>query len=298
LATACIAVVLLWPASSPAQEREKVFSGPQVGETVTEFKVIDMVGDAKGRERVVLDRPQGKPLTIVFVHGLERSIAPLLTAIDQYAHEKTDVMGALIVFLSGDRAESEKRLPLVARSLRLQSPIALSVDGVEGPGNYGLNKQCLMTVVVANDGKATANFALVQPGIVDAPAVIAAMARACGDAKPPTAESLLAKRRGRGGEMADRGAPQTRPGAAATRSLPGAAPTDAQLIQLLRSFINKGNDPATVDRLVKEVRTYVKGNPDLTRQAVGGWTRVLYLKYGTEYAQKAGQAMVEELGKP
>jgi hypothetical protein len=43
------------------------------------------------------------------------------------------------------------------------------------------------------------------------------------------------------------------------------------------------------------VRTYVKGNPDLTRQAVGGWTRVLYLKYGNEYAQTAGQTLVEEL---
>jgi hypothetical protein len=299
LVVACVAAVLLWAASSPAQEREKekVFSGPQVGEKVTEFKVVDVVGDAKGRGRTVLDRPEGKPVTIVFVHGLERSIAPLLMTIDQYAHEKKDSMGALIVFLSGDRVESEKRLPLVAQSLRLQSPIALSVDGAEGPGNYGLNKQCLMTVVVAKDGKATANVALVQPGIVDAPAIVAAMARACGDATPPTAESLLAKRRGRGGEMAGRGAPQTRPAAAATRRLPGAAPTDEQLIGLLRSFINKDNDPATVDRLVREVRAYVKGNPDLTRQAVGGWTRVLYLKYGTEYAQKVGRAMVEELSQ-
>jgi hypothetical protein len=303
LVVACVTAVLLWSVSSPARggEKEKVFSGPQVGESVTEFKVIDVIGDAKGREWAVIDRHQGKPLTIVFVHGIERSIVPLLTAIDQYAHEKKDLVGAVIVFLSGDRVESEKRLPLVARSLRLRSPMALSVDGAEGPGNYGLNKQCLMTVVIAKDGKTAANFALVQPGIVDAPAIIAAMAQACGDAKPPTAESLLAERRGSGGAaaggMAGKGAPQTRPaaGAAATNDLPGAAPADAQLIRLLRSFINKDNDRATVDRLVKEVRAYVKGNPDLTRQAVGGWTRVLYLKYGTEYAQKAGQTMVEEL---
>src|SRR5688500_3385956 len=191
---ACVTALILWAGNAPAQEKATVFSGPQAGEKMTEFKVVDVVGDAKGREWAVLDRHQGKPLTIVFVHGIERSIVPLLTTIDQYAHEKTDLLGTTIVFLSDDRVESEKRLPMVAQSLRLQSPVALSVDGAEGPGNYGLNKQCLMTVVVAKDGKATANFALVQPGIVDAPAVIAAMAQACGDAKPPTAESLLAKR--------------------------------------------------------------------------------------------------------
>jgi hypothetical protein len=301
LVAACLTGVILCAPNAPAQEKAAVFSGPQAGEKITEFKVVDVIGDAKGREWAVLERHQGKSLTIVFVHGIERSIVPLLTTIDQYAHEKKDVLGTLTVFLSNDRVESERRLPLVAQSLRLQSPIALSVDGVEGPGNYGLNKQCLMTVVVAKDGKATSNFALVQPGIADAPAIIAAMAKACGDDKPPTAESLLAKRRGGapGRELAARGAPQTRPasGAARGNDLPGAAPTDAQLTRLLRSFINKDNDQAAVDRVVKEVRQYVKDNPELTRQAIGGWTRVLHLKYGTEYAQKAGQAMVEELKK-
>jgi hypothetical protein len=296
---AWVTAVVFWAASAPAQEKAKVFSGPQVGEKVTEFKVIDLIGDAKGREWAVLDRYRGKPLTIVFVHGVERSIVPLLTAIDQYGHEKKDVLGTLVVFLSNDRVESEKRLPLVSQSLRLESPFALSVDGAEGPGNYGLNKQCLMTVVVAKDDKATANFALVQPGIVDAPAIIAAMAQACGDTKPPTADSLLAKRRGgaQGREMAGKGAPSTRPaaGAAAKVDLPGAAPTDERLIRMLRSFINRDNDQAAVDRVVNEVQEYVKDDPDLTRQAIGGWTRVLYLKYGTEYAQKRGQTMVDEL---
>ena len=66
---------------------------------------------------------------------------------------------------------------------------------------------------------------------------------------------------------------------------------------MLRAFINRENDEAKVNRLVDEVRRYVKGNADLTRQAIDGWTRVLHLKYGTEYAQKAGQALVDELKK-
>jgi hypothetical protein len=296
----CLAAALM---CGSAAAEDRVFSGPQVGERATPFKVAEVGNNAGGREWDVMERFQGKPLVIVFVHGIERSIVPLLTVVDEYAHAKRDALGAVFVALSGDRVESEKRLPLVAKSLRLHSPLVLSTDGAEGPGNYGLNRQCLMTVVViAKDKKVTANFALVQPGIADGPAVIRAMAQACGDERPPTVEELGARRagsRGDGGgrEMA-RGGAQTRPSTAPTRpaaDLPGAAPKDPKLLGLLRAFIRKDNDEATVGRLVGEVEKYVQGNPDLTRQAIDGWTRVLHLKYGTEYAQAQGRAMIERL---
>jgi len=40
---------------------------------------------------------------------------------------------------------------------------------------------CLLLVV-----NVIANFALVQPGIADAPRVLEALAKACGDEQPPT----------------------------------------------------------------------------------------------------------------
>ncbi len=75
-------------------------------------------------------------------------------------------------------------------SLKLQSRVGLSLDGAEGPGNYGLNKQCLMTIVVAKDNVVTANFALTQPGIADAPKVLEALAKVSGDATPPTSGAI------------------------------------------------------------------------------------------------------------
>ena len=57
----------------------------------------------------------------------------------------------------------------------------------EGPGNYGLNKDCLMTIVTAKDNTVVANFALVQPGIADAPKVLAALAKPAAT-EPPTAK--------------------------------------------------------------------------------------------------------------
>ena len=216
-----LAVALVALASSSVLGEERVFSGPQAGEKVTPFKVVGVRGPTAGKEQEVQGPAAGAgPAVLVFVHGIERSIVPLVTVVDEYAHQKRDVLRTTFVFLSADRVAMEKRLPLVGQSLRMQSPMTLSLDGAEGPGNYGLNKDCLVTIVVAKENKVTANFALVQPGIADAPAVLKAMADACGDPKPPTAEALREKRTGgegmrpttrpaRGGEGARR--PQSRP---------------------------------------------------------------------------------------
>ncbi len=326
----------------PAASQEPIFSGPQPGEKTTALRAVAVTGPDAGKEVDPVTAAAGAPTVLVFIHGIERSIVPLLTTIDQYGKEKASRLKTQFVALSEDRVAAEKQLPLVARSLRLQSPLALSLDGPEGPGNYGLNKKCLMTVILSRDNKVTANFALVQPGIADAPKVLAKMAELAGDPMPPTAEELRARRvatteqrplpaaqpldlsrldlntqeglreavrllaaevrtlreevqRLRGPNGAP-GNPVMRPARPAPGTpLPGAAPTDAKLLSLLRAFIQPTNDPATVDRVLAEVEAYVKTDADLRKQAIDGWVRVLHLKYGTEYAQTAGPKLLERL---
>ena len=282
-----------------ARSEENVYSGPQPGEKTTPFKSVELRGQSAGKDRDIIAEHNGAPTTLVFVHGVERSMAPLMTVLDEYARERKDVLKTEFVFLSGDRLGSQQRLPLVGQSLRLQSAMSLSADGAEGPGNYGLNKECLMTVIVASANKVAANFALVQPGMADAPKIISAIAKMIGDTNPPSAE-VLHERRGRGSARMEPGQPQDRQRGITNRpgdKLPGAAPTDEKLVGLLRRFIQRTNDEAAVDKVLAEVEDYVGGNESLTRQAIDGWTRVLHLKYGTEYAQKAGQMWLEKLKK-
>lgn len=328
--------------------QEPVFSGPQPGEKTTGFKVLDVTGLHAGKEVDYLAEWKGAPTVLVFLHGLERSMLPFIRVVDEYGFMKRETLRTLAVFLTDDRLSYEQRLPIIRNSIRMQAPMVISLDGAEGPGNYGLNKKCLVTVIVARDNTVAANFALVQPGIVDAPKVIAAIAKLIGDTNPPTAERLEELRRAR----TEAGPDTARPAASAPRNatpmtdlnkfdlntveglkgalralqveieslrrelvaargqqpvpprrpnptepLPGAAPTDARLLGLLRSFIQPTNDNARVDSVLKEVAEYVKGNADLTKQAIDGWVRVLHLKYGTEYAQKSGTELVEKLRK-
>ena len=329
-----LGLVLCMAVRTAAQDR--VFSGPQAGEKITPFKVLQVVGPNAGKETDFISEFKEAPTVLVFMHALERSPLPLVRAVDDYTAEKKDSVRTLFIFLSEDRVASEQRLPLVQQSLRLTSPLTLSVDGVEGPGNYGLNKRCLLTILVAKEGRVTANFALVQPGIADAPAVLAAIAKVIGDPKPPTAAELEANRGGgRPQAMPDRAKPTdlsrfdlnttdgmreavkaliletqalrkeiaelrgqrgTQPAPPRdNKPLPGAAPTDEKLLGLLRSFLQLSNDQAKVDQVLKEVEDYVKGDVELKKQAAAGWERVLYLKYGTEYAQKTGKEFVEKL---
>lgn len=277
---------------------EPVFSGPQKGEKITPFKVVELTGQNAGTERDPIAENAGQPTALLFVHGLERSLVPLLRVVDEYGIGRKDRLKAEIVFLSADRLEGERRVKAAAGSLKLQSRIGLSVDGLEGPGNYGLNKDCLITLVVATDNTVTANFALTQPGIADAPKVLEALANVCGDTNPPTAEQLNERRSARDGGGRE-GRAMRRDGATPDKpkeAFPGAVPTDDKLQGLLRSFIRPTNDDATVDKVLANVKEHIKGNAALQKQAVDGWTRVLHFgdRYGTEYSRKVGAAFLEE----
>ena len=332
------ASLLVVGASAFAQET--VFSGPQPGEGIKPFKAYAVTGAESGKEVQALADAMEGPATVVFIHNLERSLLPLVRTVDQYGGMRKGAMKTVVVFLGDDRLALENQLPLVSRSVQFQSPMLLSLEGAEGPGSYGLNKQCLVTIIVADKGKVTANFALVQPGIADAPKVIAAMAAASGDPKPPTVDELQsqsgrnAPNAGmRGGAMsrpldlnsldtstpeamkkaidaliaevqrlraenaALKGAQPQRPNAGGGATLPGAAPTDATLLSLLRQFIQPTNKDADVDAALKGMEERMKGDAGLTKQAVDGVVRVVHLKYGTEYAQKAGQAFVDKYKK-
>jgi hypothetical protein len=279
---------------------DPVFSGPQPGERTSGFKVSAISGTGAKTERDPVAEGAGKPVALVFMSALERSLVPLLRVVDEYGAQRREHLRTEIIYLSEDRVAGEGRIQAAANALRMKSNVGLSLDGAEGPGNYGLNKECMMTIVVAKDNRVTANFALVQPGIADAPKVIEALAQVSGDANPPTVESLnkqypaMAARgeRGRAREMRNADAEKKDP-------FPGAVPSDEKLQGQLRRLLRATNDDATVDQMMEEMQAHLKANPDLKGQAIDGWTRVLHFgeRYGTPYSRKKAAEHLEALKK-
>ncbi|MEM9587568.1 MAG: hypothetical protein AAGA03_09825, partial [Planctomycetota bacterium] len=54
--------------------------------------------------------------------------------------------------------------------------LAVSPDGREGPGSYGLNRNVALTMLFAKDGQVIHNLSMVQPMLYTDPHVIGALA--------------------------------------------------------------------------------------------------------------------------
>jgi hypothetical protein len=169
---------------------EPVFSGPQVGEKLTGFRVLGVYGDQEGKELDFVAAADGKPTLLIFMHDLTRPSAALTRALTAYAESKAqDGLYCGVIWLAADRSQTEAYLKRARQSLNLAAPVGISLDGAEGPGSYGLNRKVALTVLVAKDNRVTANFALIQPALTDGPKILAEVAKLIG-AEPPTLEDV------------------------------------------------------------------------------------------------------------
>jgi hypothetical protein len=184
-------VLLILVAPLAAQESAKEFSGPQVGEKVTPFKIRGVADDQAGKEIDLVEAAGGKPLLLVFVHERTRPSLMVARIVCEYAAtKKTDGLSGGLIFLTADATGTADWLKVATAALPKGVTIGIAEGGAEGPGAYGLNRKVQLTVLVAKDNQVTANFALVQPSAeADAPKIAEAIAAAVG-AKAPTKEEL------------------------------------------------------------------------------------------------------------
>jgi hypothetical protein len=185
--------------------------------------------------------------------------------------------------LSSDRPKAEQFLQTARGSLNLKAPAGISVDGQEGPGNYGLNRKMTVTILVARENKVVANFAIVQPNETDAPKVLEAVAKVLG--KPiPTADEIQAAGAPRRPDVAPkRPDPKTNQGA-----------PDPELAGLMRRMINLNNDEAAVkevsDAMLKWAGTDRARRAQLTQYC----QMILKLGYGNDIAKRALRRLAGE----
>src|SRR5262245_60206627 len=196
--------LLLFLPNLNVYSQETLFSGPQPGEPLEPFKVLAVNGPDAGREVDYVSRYGDSPLLLIFAHYIDRNVYRILWPCDRYAAERASAgLKTLYVYLAHEKVAGERRMAQVIKSLSLEVPVAVSLDGEEGPGAYALNKQAGVTVIVAKDRKVVANVTLVQPGLIDSPRIIAEVAKLVGG-HIPTAEEL---NRGPGARMAPSSTP-------------------------------------------------------------------------------------------
>jgi hypothetical protein len=277
--------------------QEPVYSGPQKGEPLPPLKVLDMTGPDKGKDVDLVADAGGSPAVWVFIHEITRQAAQVLTAIDRAAAVRPSLKAAFVL-LTADMNATEQRTPMMQESLQYRTRWTVSPDGKEGPGAYGLNKTVTLTVLLARNNVVTANWAIVSPSDVDAPPIVKAIA----DLVPadPVAELKLeveTLRRENARLKAQIEKLKSAPGGEARPATSGRAPTDPDLNGAMRRIVRKDASDAEVDAAIAAILERLKARPELRPQVVDGYTLLVDLKYGGEYARKRLQEALQEIRK-
>lgn len=166
---------------------DPVFSGPQPGEILPAFEAELAFNEEKKFD--LITQAQGKPVFLLFVHELTRPTAAVTRMLMEYAVTRSkDGLHSAVVFLYDDKTAGIEQLKRARHALPGNCPIAVSLDGGEGPGAYGLNRNVALTVLIGQEGKVMANFALIQPSVQDVPKVLDELVKIIGGQVPSLQE--------------------------------------------------------------------------------------------------------------
>jgi hypothetical protein len=162
----------------------KDVSGPQVGEIIAPFKMRGVLDDEAGKEIDLVKDAAGRPLVIYFLHERTRpSVVLARQVLEHAANRKSDGLEAGLALLAEDAAAMEEWVKIATQSLPRGVPIGISTDGAAGPPAYNLNRNVVVTIIIAKDNRVVANFALTQPTPDDAPKITEAIAAALAGSK-------------------------------------------------------------------------------------------------------------------
>ncbi|MHC4994743.1 MAG: hypothetical protein ACYTGQ_06765 [Planctomycetota bacterium] len=156
-----------------AAEDEAVFSGPLPGERITPLSIRLAYGPNTKQSCDPGTHADGAPIVLLFVHQPNRPAGNFTRAVLNYCEMfEPDGLRSALIYLHGDTPAATEQLQRGASWFGVGVPAGVSLDGAEGPGAYGLNRNVTITVVVAKDNKVTANFALVQPSLTEVDEVL------------------------------------------------------------------------------------------------------------------------------
>ena len=276
-----ILVAVTTTAIAQSPDDESPFSGPQPGESLPTATVRDLLADPAETFALPLSGT-AKGELLIFVHERTRPSIGLTRAIvDGWKRLPEPRPAAAVVFLTDDPTATMQWAAIARNALPTDVRLGVSTDGPEGPGNYGLNRETAMTVLIAAEGKVAANFAPVQPSVAaDLPAILTALAEAAGVA----AESLMPEPTA-GGER-----PGGRPAA-----------DDEAFRNRMRPLLDRSKTAEEIAKVAAEIEAACREDAALARRVGDVARRIVTAgvldNYGNEHAQAVLQRWSETLGK-
>ena len=272
-------------------EATQIFSGPQAGEALPPFKVLAVNGPEAGKEVDFISKFGDAPTFLIFIHHLDRLAEGFILPCERFAQDRAAAgLKMLYVYLAPDKLEGERKMRAALAEMRLHLQVGVSVEGTEGPGPYGLNKQAALTVLFAKNRKVVSNFVLIQPSLVDSVPILGELAAHVGGRVQTREEVGIARRI----EFMMRS--KTDPsGAGMSSMIRGDPPELMRLLWSLKSNISRTD--AEVDAVLAALRAWAGTDPAKGSDLALRLEMILPLKYGTDYAQTKIAALRADLDK-
>lgn len=161
----------------------EIVSGRVAGTKLTPVRAYAPLGAYAGREFDAAAEIGDRPGALLFLHEMTRNTYHVIRGLDELASEYALAgFRSFTLRLADDRTAAETAI--IARNgkdtgghrfsvagkfgaLQLRNPITLSLDGLDGPGNYALNRKAVLTLVMVNGGKAVRSVAFTDTGARD-----------------------------------------------------------------------------------------------------------------------------------
>lgn len=266
-------------AENPQPKKEKLFSGPQAGEKLSNFEMKGVTGSIKGKIVNPIAIADGKPVCLFFVSKITRPGFQLVRTISRF--NETQAKSGLtttVVFLADDPMKIETQVKGVQRYLPKGVSMGVATTGKDGPGAYGLNRNVKLTVLIGSKSKVAANFAINQPQLqVDGQPIVNAIAKSVGLKEPPKISQLTRN-------------DQLMMAANRQRGKQPARTQDEKLTGMLRQLINKSADEDQVKAAKAKIEAYIEKNEaakkELTRITKTVVNSGKLSNYGTSAAQE------------
>ncbi|MBS0207659.1 MAG: hypothetical protein JSS27_01770 [Planctomycetes bacterium] len=138
-------------------------SGLQPGQSIGAFEVVKVGGAPNddvsvGKELCYRCKYGNRPMVMVFTRGSDEKLVSLVKQIDAaVAKNSASQLRAFVNVMADNKAAAEATAKGFASQNLANVPVVIPVDYQNGPGNYSLNPQAQLTIIIANDGKVEVN---------------------------------------------------------------------------------------------------------------------------------------------
>jgi hypothetical protein len=165
----CATVALLATVAVAAELK----SGLEPGKPIGPFDVVKCAGpDDKvqvGSELCYRCKYGQRPMVMVFSRTADGKVASLVKKLDGAVEANSNKqLAAFVSLLGSDRESLEAQAKKFSSSAKLANvPLVVPVEFENGPADYGINPDADVTVIVAKNGKVTANHAFAKGALND-----------------------------------------------------------------------------------------------------------------------------------